>query len=316
MRREKASKNRMAMDSGVRTEHPITPDRVSQVLRLGDGRRIGYAEFGDAHGLAVLAIHGTPGSRLMFAITDQAARARKLRIVAPERPGYGLSDFRRSTSLAQAAEDIKALADALALERFAVIGVSGGGPYAIAVAASMPDRAVLLGLISPVGPIAEYRDHIRMSKLHSLIFTRIGRSPPAISSFFWSVRNLVRFAPDVAYRALMQRVPRSDRMVLIRAEVRANLRAALKEGLRPGIDGARQDLRLFCAPWGLLLQQIDVPTVLWQGSDDTLVPPGAAYHLAETLPNCRLDVLQGGGHYWVFGEFERVLDVIQAALRS
>ena len=130
------------------------------------------------------------------------------------------------------------------------------------------------------------------------------------------VRNLVRFAPDVAYRALMQRVPRSDRMVLIRAEVRANLRAALKEGLRPGIDGARQDLRLFCAPWGLLLQQIDVPTVLWQGSDDTLVPPGAAYHLAETLPNCRLDVLQGGGHYWVFGEFERVLDVIQAALRS
>jgi pimeloyl-ACP methyl ester carboxylesterase len=252
----------------------------------------------------------------MFALTDHAACARNLRIIAPERPGFGRSDFRRCQSLAQAAEDIKALADALALPRFAVIGVSGGGPYAIAAAAAMPDRAVLLALISPVGPIAEHHQSIRMSKMHRLIFTRIGRSPPAIAGFFWSLRHLVRFAPGVAYRLLMQRVPRSDRLVLARPEVRANLRTALREGLRPGIDGARQDLRLFCAPWDLPLEDIDVPTVVWQGSDDTIVPPGGAYHLAETLPNCRLDVIQGGGHYWVFGQFERVLDVIQAALRS
>ena len=303
------------MDSDVSTEQPVAADRASRV-ELGDGRRIGYAEFGDPRGSTVLAIHGTPGSRFMFALTDQAARARRLRILAPERPGYGLSDYRRRQSLAQAAEDIKAFADALALERFAIIGVSGGGPFAIATAAAMPDRAVLLALISPVGPIAEHHRRMRMSKMHRLIFTRIGQSPPAIAGFFWSLRSLVRVAPAVAYRLLMQRVPPSDRAVLVRPEVRANLRAALREGLRSGIGGARQDLRLFCAPWGLPLDDIDVPTVLWQGSDDTIVPPGAAYHLAETLPNCRLDVIQGGGHYWVFGQFERVLDVIQAALRS
>jgi pimeloyl-ACP methyl ester carboxylesterase len=173
-----------------------------------------------------------------------------------------------------------------------------------------------LALISPVGPIAECHGRIRMSKLHRLIFTRIGRSPAAIAGFFWSLRNLVRFAPGVAYRALMQRVPRSDKVVLSRADVRANLQTALREGLRPGISGARQDLRLFCAPWRLPLAEIDVPTVVWQGSDDAIVPPGAAYHLAETLPNCRLDVIQGGGHYWVFAEFERVLDAVQAALRD
>jgi pimeloyl-ACP methyl ester carboxylesterase len=66
----------------------------------------------------------------------------------------------------------------------------------------------------------------------------------------------------------------------------------------------------------LPLKDIDVPTVVWQGSDDPIVPPGATYHLAETLPNCRLDVIQGGGHYWVFGQFERVLDAVQAALRG
>jgi pimeloyl-ACP methyl ester carboxylesterase len=284
-------------------------------MRLADGRRIGYAEYGDEQGLAVLAIHGTPGSRLMFALTDKAARARRLRIVAPERPGYGLSDFRRMDTLGSAAEDVRAFADALGLDRFAVIGVSGGAPFAIAIAAAMPDRVALLALISPVGPIADCHARIRMSKLHRLIFTRMGGSDPACAAFFWSLRSLVRWAPGVAYRALMRRVSPSDRVVLAGDEVRANLQAALREGLKPGIAGARQDLRLFCAPWGLALQDI-VPAIVWQGSDDAIVPPGGAYHLAETLPNCRLDVIQGGGHYWVFGQFERVLDAVQAALRG
>jgi pimeloyl-ACP methyl ester carboxylesterase len=291
-------------------------DRASRVERLADGRRLGYAEFGDPHGEPVLAVHGTPGSRFMFALTDEAARLRGLRIIAPERPGYGLSDYCRKGGLPEAADDLRWLADALGLDRFAVLGVSGGGPFAIAAASVMPDRIALLALVSPVGPIADRQARIRMSRLHRLIFTRIGRSDPACASFFWSVRTLVRFTPGVAYRALMQRVVASDRDLLKRADVRANLQAALREGLRPGIKGARQDLRLFCRSWGLRLEDIDAPTVIWQGSDDVIVPPGAAYELAETLPNCRLDVIQGGGHYWVFGQFERVLDVLQAALRA
>lgn len=304
------------MDRTVTRERPAASDRTSRLLRLGDGRRIGYAEYGDPHGASVLAIHGTPGSRFMFALTDTAARERGLRIIAPERPGYGLSDFRRKDDLAQAAGDMIAFADALGLRRFAVIGVSGGAPYAVATAASMADRVALLALISPVGPIAECQSKVRMSKLHRLIFTRIGRSASSGATFFWSLRQLVRYAPNIAYRGLMQRVTLSDRFVLLRGEVKANLQTALREGLRPGIDGARQDLRLFCAPWGLRLAEIDVPAIIWQGSDDTIVPPGAAYHLAEALPNCRLDVVQGAGHYWVFGEFHRVLDAVQAALRG
>ncbi len=162
------------MDRVVTAEKPVAADRTSRVQRLADGRRIGYAEFGDAQGAAVLAIHGTPGSRLMFALTDKAARDRRLRIVAPERPGYGLSDFRRKGTLTHAADDMTAFADALGLDRFAVIGVSGGGPYAIAAAASMADRIALLALISPVGPIAECQGRIRMSNLHRLIFTKMG----------------------------------------------------------------------------------------------------------------------------------------------
>lgn len=304
------------MDDTATRQRPEGLDRTSLVLRLADGRRIGYAEYGDPEGEAILAMHGTPGSRFMFALTDQGARERGLRIVAPERPGYGLSDFRRKESLARVADDMSALAYALGLRRMAVIGVSGGAPYAVAAASAMADQVVLLALISPVGPIAECQSKIRMSKLHRLIFTKIGRSASSGAGFFWSLRHIVRYAPDLAYRLLMRRVAPSDRGILLRGEVKANLQTALREGLRPGIAGARQDLRLFCARWGLRLEDIDVPTIIWQGSDDTIVPPGAAYHLAEALPNCRLDVVQGGGHYWVFGEFHRVLDAAQAALRA
>jgi pimeloyl-ACP methyl ester carboxylesterase len=304
------------MERIVTAERPVATDRTSQSLRLPGGRGIGYAEFGDPQGAPVLAIHGTPGSRFMFALTDNAARARGLRILAPERPGYGLSDYCRNQRLADATADLATFADELGLDEFAVLGVSGGGPFAIAAAAAMPDRVPLLALISPVGPIADCQARIRMSRVHKAIFTRLGRSDPACAAFFWSVRTCVRHAPQLAYRMLMRRVAAPDRILLGRPDVKANLQTALREGLRPGIKGARQDLRLYCAPWGLGLEEIDVPTIVWQGSDDAIVPPSAAYYLAETLPHCRLDVIQGGGHYWVFGAFERVLDAVQAALRS
>ena len=116
------------MDQLPRPQGLSGADRTSRVFRLADGRRIGYAEYGDPRGAPALAIHGTPGSRFMFALTDQAARERGLRIIAPERPGYGLSEFRRKDSLARVADDMGALAYALGLRRIAVIGVSGGGP--------------------------------------------------------------------------------------------------------------------------------------------------------------------------------------------
>jgi pimeloyl-ACP methyl ester carboxylesterase len=98
-------------------------DARANVLRLKDGRALGYAEFGDPNGAPVIALHGTPGSRLMFALADQAARERGLRIIAPERPGYGLSDAKEFPTLQDAVVDIAGLADFLELKRFAVLGV-------------------------------------------------------------------------------------------------------------------------------------------------------------------------------------------------
>ena len=299
------------MDKRVTDEPHRTIDRSSRVHRLPDGRRIGYAEYGAVDGLPTIALHGTPGSRYMFALTDEGARARGLRIIAPERPGYGLSDVHHFDTLAETACDVEAIADALGFERFALIGVSGGGPHAIAAAARLKARVLRLALIAPVGPVAA-NDHIRMSHLHQFIFTRMAPSHHAAGAFFFGLRTMIDWAPGAAYQLLMQRVTQTDHEALRRPEVRDNLQTTLREGLRNSIEGPLQDLRLYCGPWNLPLDEIDVPSFMWQGSADTIVPPDAAYHLAGLLPDCRLEVIEGAGHYWVFGAFDRVLDTVRA----
>ncbi len=285
-----------------------------RILTLPDGRRVACAEYGDPGGLPVLALHGTPGSRLMFALADRAARERGIRLIAPERPGYGLSDYRHSESLAQIAEDLSAVADLYEVDRFAVIGVSGGGPYAVAAAAAMPDRISLLALVAPIGEVADVQ--LRLSRFQRLLFRRLARRPWASRLFFRRLRLMVFRSPDTAYRWLMRRVRAADRELLARSGVRISLQAAMGEGLRPGVEGVAQDLRLCCSPWRLRFADIDVPAIIWQGSDDPVVPPEAAYALARALPNCRLDVIPAAGHYWVFSRFGLILDAVAAVLRA
>ena len=285
-----------------------------RILTRPDGRRVACAEYGDPGGLPVLALHGTPGSRLMFALADRAARERGIRLIAPERPGYGLSDYRHSESLAQIAEDLSAVADLYEVDRFAVIGVSGGGPYAVAAAAAMPDRISLLALVAPIGEVADAQ--LRLSRFQRLLFRRLARRPWASRLFFRRLRFMVFRSPDTAYRWLMRRVRAADRELLARSGVRISLQAAMGEGLRPGVEGVAQDLRLCCSPWRLRFADIDVPAIIWQGSDDPVVPPEAAYALARALPNCRLDVIPAAGHYWVFSRFGLILDAVAAVLRA
>lgn len=295
------------------TEH--ARPNPTRIIVLADGRRIGCAEYGDPEGLPVIALHGTPGSRLMFALTHEAAREKGVRLIAPERQGYGLSDVHPAPSLTEAAKDVSAVADAYGLGRFALIGVSGGGPFAVAAASANPDRVVLLALAGPVGPVGDLRGQIKFSRWHRLVFERLAHSRVSSRAFFRAVRYMIFERPETAYRLLLRRVRASDRDILARPEVRANMRAAMREGLRRGVEGAVGDVTLYCAPWHLQLAEIDVPAIVWQGSDDAVVPPSAAFALARQLPNCRLDVIPAG-HYWVFDQFGMILDAVAAALRA
>jgi pimeloyl-ACP methyl ester carboxylesterase len=277
------------------------------LVALPDGRMMGYAEYGDPGGLPVFGLHGTPGSRLMFRIADDAARQSGIRLIAPDRPGFGISSYHRGRSFASHARDIAALADSLGIERFAVAGISGGGPYAAACAALFPDRVTALALASPMGPVAPGEGAEKIGPGHHVVFRLSPRVPPLLRPLFSVVRFAILHAPFPVYAFLMRRAGRSDRSILCRGDVRRNLLAGVAEGVRPGVKAALQELRLFSRPWDIPFAAIRAPSILWQGTADRNVPPSAAFKLGELIPDCDIHAVPGAGHYWIFDNMEAVL---------
>ncbi len=287
---------------------------MDRSIELADGRRLSYVEFGARDGTPILALHGTPGSRLKFSVVEPVGRALGLRVIAIDRWGYGGTDAPPAPSLHQFAEDTRDFADALGLGSFAVMGISGGGPYAVAVASMLPARVSALALIAPVGPIAQEPDR-EIAAFHRFCFGPLARSPVMRSAVFIGFRRLLLTAPRLAMSVAMARVPSSDKAVLGRGQTRARLAGAFTEGLRFSARGPSIDMMLFGRPWEVPLANADMPARLWLGTADRNVPLSAARRLAARLPRCVLRELPGAGHLWVAEHYDEVLQWISETER-
>lgn len=132
-------------------------DETTDTIRLGNGRTLAFCEFGDPKGTPVFVFHGGVGSRGFGLLFEEAAADLGVRIISPDRPGYGRSDPQPDRTLLDWPADVSALGDSLGLDAFCLLGVSGGGPWAAACAFALPDRLRSVGLASPVGPPAAPR---------------------------------------------------------------------------------------------------------------------------------------------------------------
>jgi pimeloyl-ACP methyl ester carboxylesterase len=276
------------------------------LVSIGGGRSFSYRAFGDEAGMPLFALHGTPGSRLKFVVAHPVARAVGLRVIAPDRWGYGATERHPRPSLKAFAEDMAAFADALGIGRFAIMGVSGGGPFAAAVASEMPDRVSALALAAPVGPIAGEAD-TEITPFHRLCFGPLAQTPAAVGALFHAFRAVLDVSPDIGMRMAMMRIAAADRRVLRQRDVAARLGETFVEGLRPGVAGPITDLGIFGAPWDVDLARAKVPARLWIGSKDQNVPRSAARRLAMRLPDCELTELGGQGHLWIATNYDVVL---------
>jgi pimeloyl-ACP methyl ester carboxylesterase len=285
-------------------------------VTLRDGRRLGYAEYGDPQGVPIFGLHGTPGSRHMFQIAHPVAARLNIRLLAPERPGFGLSTYQRGRDLKSHAEDLVAFADVLGIPRFAVAGVSGGGPYAAACAAFHPDRVTALGLISPVGPISGPGCPASVGFGHAVAFRYGPRAMPLMAALFGIGRLGFLYAPNLIFGFLLSRASPSDWAILSRGEIRHNLIGGVAEGCRPGIRAALQEMRIFSRPWNVPFAEVTAPTFLWQGLGDRNVPVAAALQLGKLIPKCNSFPIERAGHYWVFDNIGKVLETLAEASRN
>ena len=286
---------------------------VGRRLALPGGGAVGYALYGDPNGKPVLALHGAPASRLMFEIGDAPARRLGLAIHAPDRPGYGLTPMDENPTLESRAEHLVRVADALGLDRFAVLGVSGGTPYAVALAARLGSRVTALALVSPVGPIADIwaghaaTRHAAGDWRRRFIFLHMPRFWLGFTFGARLAALVFRMAPDAASKAMSWTLGRADRRIVRRPEVHKALVRMTQEAVRNGTDGGVADMKIYGSPWRVDLSRITAPAILWQGTVDTIVPPEASFLLGTLIPNCRMVRLDGAGHFWVFDHVEDVL---------
>lgn len=293
------------------------PQEPVKFVRLPDGRRIAYRRFGDEAGDPVLALHGTPGSRLKYAMADGPARAAGLALISIDRWSYGRTDPHPRPSLAAFAEDMEDFLASLGVARCGVLGVSGGGPYAAAVAAVLADRVSGVALVAPVGPIAGCPDAVALSLFHTFAFRGLARTPGAMRAVFTGFRALIgRNDGSLAMRIASSRAAAVDRRMLCRPHERQSLIDAFRAGLEPGADGPAVDMRLFGRAWDIAPERIVSPARLWIGSDDRHVPVTAARALSGRIPGCSLCVLDGAGHYWVMQNMAVVLEWLAEAAHA
>lgn len=277
---------------------------------LPDGRSLGYAEYGAEGGAPVVALHGVPGTRLMYRPADAVARKLGLRLIAVDRPGFGRSEPMAGRSLGDWVPDFRHLVDTLGLDGFGLVAISGGSPFAVATAAALGSRVRALALVSPMGPVRDVRGEVAVDLSDRFFFLYFARWRRALWLATRTGNALFRRTPGRVYDGFVRTLPAADRDILREPFWKAQVIEDVFESLAQDGVGFRDDLRIFSEPWGLDYTKVSAPTVIWQGLADTIVPVQVALRLGALIPGARVHRIEGAGHFWVYRNFDAVLGAI------
>ncbi|MFI6010943.1 alpha/beta fold hydrolase [Streptomyces sp. NPDC051243] len=275
----------------------------------GDGRRLAVEISGDPGGFPVFLLHGTPGSRLGPAPRPMLLYHQRVRLITYDRPGYGSSDPLPGRSVSHVAADVAAVAEALGIERFAVVGRSGGGPHALACAALLPDRVTRVAVLVSLAPRdADGLDWFAgMAAFNVTEYSNALASPDRLAASLRKQSVAIRSDPVRLLAQLRGDLTESDLRVVADAGVRAMLLRNYREGLRMSADGWVDDALSFCSPWGFNPADISVPVLLWHGEQDAFAPPGHARWLAARIPSVTAILQPAAAH---FGSLRVLPDIV------
>lgn len=282
---------------------PGRPLPVTRSVVLPDGRAIGLVDGGDPAGYPVIGLHGTPGCRLSRMIDDSVYVDAGVRYVTTDRAGYGISSRHRGRSVADEAADVLAVADALDLARFSVVGGSGGGPHALACAALLGgrvERVACQSSLAPLGPGGLTREEW----LH-------GMDPEIAAELEWAeageevLTREMQHAQDEMQRRIVEEpasllgaeASEGDVRFLLRPEVVEAFRRVIPEQARHGVGGSVDDTLAFVRGWGFDLTQIRVPVLVTFGVEDSSCPPAHGRFLATAVPTATVIEVPDGGHF-------------------
>jgi pimeloyl-ACP methyl ester carboxylesterase len=288
----------------------------SHVTVLPDGRDLGWLELGPPDGAPVFAFHGTTGSRWHFTVDDAPVAAAGVRLIVPDRPGYGLSSFQSGRQLRDWVDDVAFLADHLGLESFSVMGVSGGGPHVAVCARYLPARVRAAAIVSGVAPLADPASDEGMMRSNRWVSALARRAPFALWPMMGGMTVVGRRWPERALQVMANELPPPDVAVLMRPAVRDAFRRDLQHASSTTGQAGAQDFEIFARDWGFRLEDITVPVHIWQGDVDRNVPPTHGKFLADRIPGAVLHEIPGEGHLLYVDHMADILGEIRPPVRD
>jgi len=278
-------------------------------MRLGDGRKLAYTEFGAMRGLPMFYLHDAGSSRLEGAFFDGEARRAGFRIIALDRPGVGESDTLPGSTRESSIDDLLEVADALRFVRFGILAVGAGSGIALLAAARVPDRVSIVLGISAILPVRQLHTSypnrfarlLISSFLHVAITLRLGLRSANPE------RYISRFCESLSY---------SDRRLLENPQIREQVVQLAQEAVKKGASGVARDTSLAFSPLYVPVGRLSMPVHLWQGSTETRVLQNALCDFVETLPAAKLHRLNNRGRYFFWRHTEEIFAVAKDTLLS
>ena len=281
------------------------------MVRLHDGRRLGYAEYGDRGGSPVFFFHGLGTTRVICPPDDGTALRERIRLVAVDRPGIGISDRRPRRRLLDWPADVVQLADQLEIERFAVVGWSGGGPYAAACGYLLPHRVRKVGMVSSPAPLSGVPEADYLLRFHRTAARAAGRAPWMIRLALWHWGRPQRRDPERFFEESFAAMPPSDRTILAEPALRLAMIENSGELYRQGGKGLYDEALVLARRWGFDAADLRVPVHVWHGERDDTVPVRMAHYMASRVPGSEATFYPEDGHHLLYRRWAEIL----AALR-
>jgi pimeloyl-ACP methyl ester carboxylesterase len=286
-----------------------------QTIEVDDGRLIAYEEWGDLSGRPTFLLHGTPGCRLGRHPDPTLYASLHLHVITIDRPGYGGSTALPGRRVSHAAHDVAAVADELGLDRFFVVGGSGGGPHALACAAELGDRVLGCAPVASAAPLipAEIDGLLGINHTAYRVLADSGRE--GMVEFLAPLREHFLADPIGTLDNQLAGAPKADIEWSQREDVRTVLREATIEALRPGVEGWVDDsVSIFGDDWGIDLGRTRCPVRFWHSDDDKNGPLSSIERLVAAVPGATLRVWSGEGHSAPARHMDDILhDLIDAA---
>ena len=268
---------------------------MDQRTTLPDGRQLGWRQWGDPGGRPLLRLQGTPGSRLSIPPLHREWSDQNLRVIMTDRPGFGLSTRLPGRRVVDVADDYAFLLDDLQLDSVAVVGISGGGPHALAFAVRHPDRVLALTVVAGVPPLTD-EDVSLMPKANGISQQLADLGWDALHRFTEHERQLMLAEPVAGLRASMVNAPPDDQRIMSEPSWQQAHSTGVREALRQGGEGWTDETMAILSPWGFEPEEVKPHVAWWAGDADINCPIAAVRRYVDRLPHADLHVWEGAGH--------------------